>query len=75
MCFGGSKPAPEQPAPKWWINNPPQLEEAKVQLNEDATNEAKKKRQRTGTRTLQIPIQIPISPKNASSGLGIPKSR
>jgi hypothetical protein len=69
MCFGVSPdPAPPEPKPQWWVNNPPKLKEPKLQLNEDATEEADKKRRKVGTQKLQIPL----TPKGTKSGLGIP---
>ena len=71
MCFfpGNPKPpAPPIPEPKWWLNNPPELKEPKLQLNEEATKAAKKRRRKLGTRQLQIPL----APKDSGAGLGIP---
>jgi hypothetical protein len=74
MCFGGgggNAPAQQAaPEPRWYMK-PPDLDEPKLQLNEDATEGSKKKRRTVGTQQLQIPLV----PKNSKAGLGITGGR
>lgn len=68
MCFKPPYTTPTSKPPQWWLNSPPKLEDPKVKLNEDATESAKKRRRAIGTQKLQLPL----TPKGSTSGLGIP---